>query len=169
MQEPVTGTIQTCWPFFQNLRPSLLRDLKSTKGSRNPMRVNVISEIINSKVETFNPKATIPLKVAQVACSSFALVRMDTKAHEKLLHLFQASIALAQLTLSILTFVNHSTCTVDSAQGLCAAVFILDWFYTGFLLAGWGMSELSKMPGFYQQQAQQRQNQSQETPVNPGP
>ena len=158
MQEPVTGTVNSCWSFFNNIAPSLIRDLKSTKASRDPFRINVISEILNSKIENITPKATIPLKVAQVACSSFALIRMDTKLHEKFLHLLQACIATSQIIVSIMVFVNKSNCTPNSAEGLCAALFILDWFYAGLLLAGWGMSELSKMPGSSQQyQQQQRQ------------
>ncbi|AOW51798.1 TPA: hypothetical protein ACT9LC_000270 [Legionella pneumophila] len=118
----------------------------STPGHRNAQRANAGSEVLGTTLETFDPAASIPTKLAQTLISIYSLFRFDTHVSEKLIHLLQGSIAATQMGLGIALLFTGTECEEYTDADLCKAIFLLQLLYRGTLLAGWAPSEFSKDP-----------------------
>lgn len=118
----------------------------STPGHRNAQRANAGSEVLGTTLETFDPAASIPTKLAQTLISIYSLFRFDTHVSEKLIHLLQGSIAATQMGLGIALLFTGTECEEYTDADLCKAIFLLQLLYRGTLLVGWAPSEFSKDP-----------------------
>ncbi|HHT9952736.1 TPA: hypothetical protein ACT9K3_002603 [Legionella pneumophila] len=118
----------------------------STPGHRNAQRANAGSEVLGTTLETFDPAASIPTKLAQTLISIYSLFRFDTHVSEKLIHLLLGSIAATQMGLGIALLFTGTECEEYTDADLCKAIFLLQLLYRGTLLVGWAPSEFSKDP-----------------------
>lgn len=143
---------------------------QSTKGHRNAQRGNGATEIVSSGLESISPAALIPGKLGQFIISSYLIVRPDTRIAEKFIHLLQALIAAAQISLAITILFNKTDCKTNSSD-LCTSLFLLQLLYRGTLLTGWLPCEVTKshpgLSGSQQQTGQQSQSSQQNVQAPP--
>ncbi|HAT6979306.1 TPA: hypothetical protein GDD45_12910 [Legionella pneumophila] len=125
---------------------SMRAPYSSSAGHRNAQRTNAASEVLGTTLETFDPAASIPTKLAQTLISIYSLFRFDTHVSEKLIHLLQGSIAATQMGLGIALLFTGTECEEYTDADLCKAIFLLQLLYRGTLLVGWAPSEFSKDP-----------------------
>lgn len=132
-------------PDTSNSAKHYISHIKSTPGHRKSQRFCAMSEVMNQAIAPSTASGSLLIKLSQVAISTQAFFKPNTKPIEKIAHGIQASIAISQFTLNTILFFNQTDCIVTQ-NTLCDALSYLNILYSAILITGWGSAEALKEP-----------------------
>lgn len=114
----------------------------STKRQRQRNRAIAISELVNQASNTIAPQTLIPMRASQALYYTVGFFECDLKLYEKIINAIIAVIAIAEVALAMILFINGDLCALDTV--MCRSLMALDFLYNAALVATWGLSESKK-------------------------
>jgi|GEM_PF-4230876 len=131
-----------CGTFFKAVKETITTSVyASTSSNANAHRWQAGADLAGRILSNLHEKTTIAAQVAQLILLTHYIFRGETHNCERLLHIFQFCLVGSCLSLQALNFFHDNDCNDNIEDDLCKALFIINEFYGGSLLATWIAAE----------------------------